>query len=127
MGKTEDLAKLGVAAKDIEQRMTSIKANMDTIKKELDFLTTVEEQLDSNVKYLKKVKIVALASEYKKAREDLKKTKTRLGQIKGDLGNNERAYKELEAMLKKNKEVYDKLSKTSDNNVLQGKFGRRNG
>ena len=127
MGKTEDLAKLSVAAKDIEQRMFSVKTSMDVIKKELDFLTTLEEQLDSNVRYLKKVKIIALASEYKKAREDLKKTKTRLGQIKGDLGNNERAHKELEAMLKKNKEVYDKLSKTSDNNVLQGKFGRRNG
>jgi chromosome segregation ATPase len=126
MSKQEDLVKLDRGIKDLEIRAKTFTVNMDAIKKELDFLGTVEEQLDSNIKYLKKVKTVALASEYKKAKEDLKKTKIRLSQLKGDLTANERAYKELESLLKKNQEAYDKLSQQNDNNVLQGKFGKRN-
>ena len=105
MSKSEDLAKLDRAVKDIEQRLKNFSASMDVIKKELDFLSTIEEQLESNIKYLKKIKTIALASEYKKAKEDLKKTKVRLQQLKGDLFNNEKAHKELEALLKKNKEA----------------------
>lgn len=126
MSKSEDLVKLDRDIKDLENRAKAFTSNMDAIKKELDFLSTVEKQLQENVSYLKTNKIVALAVEYKKAKEDLKKTKIRLNQLKGDWSSNERAHKELEVMLKKNREAYDKLSKQSDNNVLQGKFGKRN-
>ena len=81
--------------------------------------------MKTNITFLKKNKIIALASEFKKAKEDLKKTKIRLTQLKSDKMINEKAHKELSYMLEKNKEAYDKLAQTSENNVLQGKFGRK--
>ncbi len=125
MSKSEDLSKLEHIIKDMENRLKSFNSNVDTIQKEIDFLLNLERQLESNITMLKGIKIVALASEYKKAREDLKKTKNRLTQLKSDRMINERAFKELKAMLEKNKESYEKLHKQSENNVLQGKFGRK--
>ncbi len=125
MSKSEDLTKIDRNIKDCENRLKTFGSNIDTIQKEVDFLVHLESQLETNISFLKKIKIVALASEYKKAREDLKKTKTKLVQLKSDKTINEKAYKELEFMLQKNKEVYDKLAKQSENNVLLGKFGKK--
>jgi chromosome segregation ATPase len=127
MGKQDELAKLDRNIKDTEIRLKTFDTNIGTIQKEIDFLLNIEKQLDENISYLKKVKIIALATEFKKAKEDLKKTKTRLVQLKSDRTINEKAHKELGAMLQKNKEAYDRLTQTSDNNVLQGKFGRKRG
>lgn len=125
MSKTEDLLKIVQNIKDTESRIKTFKSNIDTIQKEMDFLSNLGNQLETNLAYLKKVKIIALASEYRKAKEDFKKTKTRLMQLKSDRMINEKAHKELESMLQKSKETYDKLSKQGENNVLQGKFGRK--
>jgi chromosome segregation ATPase len=125
VSKSEDLTKIDRNIKDCENRLKTFGSNIDTIQKEVDFLVHLESQLETNISFLKKIKIVALASEYKKAREDLKKTKTKLVQLKSDKTINEKAYKELEFMLQKNKEVYDKLAKQSENNVLLGKFGKK--
>lgn len=125
MSKSEDLLKLDRYIKDVENRLKTFTSNIDTIQKEVDFLLNLERQLETNIAILKKIKIVTLATEYKKAREDLKKTKTRLTQLKSDKMINEKAHKELTYMLEKNKESYDKLNKQSENNVLLGKFGRK--
>jgi hypothetical protein len=124
MGKQEDLVKLDRAIKDAEVRLRTFSVNINTIQKEIDFLLNLESQLQENIAYLKNIKIVALAVEYRKAKEDLKKTKTRLSYLGIDISTNEKAHKELENLLKKNKETYDKLAKTNENNVLQGKFGK---
>jgi small-conductance mechanosensitive channel len=125
VGKTEELAKFDRAMKDCEVRLRTFEANINTLKKEIDFLISLEKQLSENIAYLKKIKVIALAKEYKDAREDLKKTKTRILQLKSDLTINEKAYKDVESFLEKNRVSYDKLTKQSDNNVVQGKFGRK--
>jgi len=125
LGKIEDLAKIDRSVKDIEIRLKTFELNIGTIQKEIDFLLTLESQLEANITILKGVKIIALASEYKKAKEDLKKTKTKLTQLKSDRMINDKAHKELGVMLQKNKEAYDKLGKQNENNVLLGKFGRK--
>ena len=125
MNRTEDLAKLDRNIKDCENRLKTFNSNVDTIQKEIDFLAQIETQLESNISYLKKIKIVTLAQEYKKAKEDLKKTKIRLTQLKSDKTINEKAHKELSYLFQKNKEAYDKLAEQNDNNILQGKFGRK--
>jgi chromosome segregation ATPase len=124
MGKQEELIKLDRAIKDAEVRIRTFATNVDTLQKEIDFLLNIERQLEENIAYLKNIKIVALAMEYKKAKEDLKKTKTRISQVSVDRTNNEKAVKEIEFLLQKNKEAYDQLTKNSENNVLQGKFGK---
>jgi hypothetical protein len=124
MGKQEELIKIDRIIKDSEIRLKTFKVNADTIQKEIDFISNVESQLNDNIAYLKKVKIVALAAEYKKAKEDLKKTKNRLLQLKSDKAINDKAHKETTAFIEKSKETYDKLTKQNENNVLQGKFGK---
>lgn len=125
MGKTEELARLDRAIKDCELRLRTSEANINTLKKEVDFLLNLENQLDANIAYLKKIKVIALAKEYKEAKEDLKKTKIRILQLKSNLAINEKAYKDIENILGKNKESYDKLGKQNENNVVHGKFGRK--
>lgn len=127
MGKQEELAKIDRAVKDSEVRLRTFKMNIDVIQKEIDFLVNVEGQLQENIDYLKKVKIIALATEYKKAKEDLKKTKNRLLQLKSDKAINDKAHKEITIFIDKNKELYVKLTKQNENNVLQGKFGKNRG
>lgn len=125
MSRQTDLEKIDRNIKDAEIRLKTFDLNIGTIQKEIDFLSNVENQLQTNITFLKKHKIVTLAQEYKKAREDLKKTKIRLTQLKSDRTINEKAHKELGYMLEKNKEAYDKLAQINENNVLQGKFGRK--
>lgn len=125
MSRQTDLEKIDRNIKDTEVRLKTFKVNIETIQKELDFLAKLESQLEENITYLKKVKIITLATEFRKAKEDLKKTKTRLVQLKSDRTINEKAHKELGYMLEKNKEAYDRLAQQNENNVLQGKFGRK--
>ncbi len=125
MSKTDELVKIDRNIKDAEARLKTFNSNIDTIQKEIDFLIQVETQLESNIRFLKKDKTITLAEEYQKAKTDLKKTKVRLTQLKSDKIINEKAHKELGYMIEKNKEAYDKLTKESENNVLQGKFGRK--
>ncbi len=123
MSRQGDLEKIDRNIKDSEIRLKTFEVNIGTLKKEIDFLVQLEEQLESNISFLKKIKIVTLAEEYKKAKEDLKKTKIRITQLKSDRMINEKAHRELGLLLEKNKELYDKLAQQNENNVLQGKFG----
>lgn len=124
--KQDEITKIDRNIKDCENRLKTFESNIGTIQKEVDFLQNLENQLQVNIEILKKVKIVTLAKEYQKTKEDLKKTKIRLTQLKSDKTINEKAYKELQVLLEKNKEVYDKLNKqANENNVISGKFGGR--
>lgn len=125
MTRQSDIAKLDRNIKDGEIRLKTFAVNIVTIQKEVDFLSNLEKQLETNIGFLKKNKIVTLAEEYKKAREDLKKTKIRLMQLRSDKAVNEKAHKDLENTVIKNKEAYEKLVKQEENNVLHGKFGRK--
>lgn len=125
MSRQDDLTKIDRNIKDSEIRLKTFELNIETIQKEIDFLANLESQLESNITFLKKNKIIALASEFKKSKEDLKKTKIRLTQLKSDKTINEKAHKELSHMLQKNRELYDRLAQAGENNVLQGKFGRK--
>lgn len=124
MSKTEDLSKINQTIKDSEVRLRTFKANIDAIQKELDFLNSAEKQLETNIRQLKKIKVAVIATEYRKAKEDLKKTKNRLLQLKSDKIINDKAYKDTSDFIDKNKELYVKSSKQNENNVLQGKFGK---
>lgn len=127
MSRKDELEKADRAIKDAEQRLRAVKNSLEAIEKEVDILSTLETQLEANVKFLKKKNIIALAAEYKKAREDLIKTKTRLGLIKTDREKIRNIYHEIELAIFKAKQSYDESIKESENNVIRGKFGRQDG
>jgi len=57
----------------------------------------------------------------------LAKTRIRATALRNDREQFRKASKEVEFVMVKAKEDLEKLQKSGDNNVLRGKFGRKNG
>jgi chromosome segregation ATPase len=119
-----ELEKADRIIKDTEIKLNTIKSSLTVVDNELQQLILLETELEDNLKFLKKKNIIALAQEYKKAKEDLNKTKNRLAMLRIDSGNMKRALRDCEVFLQKAKESYVKLLKGKDN-VIRGKFGSK--
>jgi chromosome segregation ATPase len=119
-----ELEKADRIVRDTEIKLRTIKTALDGIEGEIQQLTTLENELEENLKFLKKKNIIALAQEYRKAKEDLTKTKNRLAMLRIDSSNVGRALGDCQAYLQKAKEAYAKLLKGNDN-VIRGNFGRK--
>jgi DNA repair exonuclease SbcCD ATPase subunit len=113
------------AIKDAEIRLRTIKLHLEALEKEIDALSTLEAQLEENFKYLKKNKVIALASEFKRTKEELQKVKSFLVMRRNDGDAHRKAYKAAVDHLDFCKEKYDQLIKRGENNVIQGTFGRK--
>lgn len=124
MGKQADLEKLDRTIKDGEIRLRTVKTNIDSLSREIAILDELEIQLTLNLQCLKEKKIVALASEYKKAKEDMAKTKARRIGLSNDRENFKKAVDNVEIVMKKAKEELEELNKEGDN-VLHVEFGRK--
>jgi hypothetical protein len=124
MSKQDDLSKLEIAIKDAELRLEVFNRNIGVIQKEIELLLAVQKQLEENIVQLKKPKVTAMAIEYKKAKEEFKKTKVRLSYLNIDKSANEKAYLEVKFSLEKAQETYKELEKKGENNVIHGKFGK---
>lgn len=125
MSKLVEIEKLDRAIKDSEIRLNTVNTNVVSLTREIDQLISYENQLIQNIKFLKKQKIVALAAEFKKIREDMGKTKTRLIALKNDREHFVKAANDVIKLMKKQKEDLKKLKESGDNNVLLGKFGKK--
>lgn len=125
MSKQLDLEKLDQSIKEGEARLKNVQNNLEVLDKEIGSLSEVEAKLEENIKCLKKKNIVAMAAEFKKAKEDLAKTKARLSALKNDKDRFEKASEEVHKSMKKVKLDIEKLKNSSDNNVLQGKFRKK--
>lgn len=123
MTRPQDLDKLSHAIKDAEARLKVFTQTLETIQKELDALAQVERAIEENVNFLKKKHIIALAQEFKKAKDDLAKTRIRMVKVRIDRDNIIRASREVEEYLRKSKDDYA-ASLIGPNNVLT--FGRKN-
>lgn len=124
MSKKVELEELDRAIRNGEIRLCTVNANIGSLTKEIEHLDTLEMQLEENVKVLKKNNIIAIATEYKKAKEDLAKTRTRLISLKNDRENFKKAADDVKKVMEKAKEDIEKLKKV-DSNVLHGTFGRK--
>jgi chromosome segregation ATPase len=122
VGKQADLEKLDRTIKDGEIRLRTVKTNIDSLSREIATLEELEIQLRLNLQCLKENKIVAIATEYKKAKEDLAKAKTRRISISNDREHFRKAVAEVEIVMKKAKEELDEMNKEG-NNVLYVEFG----
>ncbi len=127
MSKQIELEKLDRAIRDGEIRLQTVNVNIGSLTKEIDTLTNLEIQLEENLKFLKQRNIIAKADDFKKAKEDLVKTRTRLISLKNDRENFKKAADNVQVVMTKAKEDIDKLRKNGDGNVLHGTFGRKDG
>lgn len=126
MGKQADIDKLTNAVRDAEAQLKVFKHNLGILDREIAQLNAVEAQLDENIKFLRKKNIVALAKEYKAAKDDMNKTKNRLAMLRIDRSNIDRATSDIDSFVNKTKEELTKLL-NAPSNVLYGLFRRKNG
>ena len=127
MSRQQELDKLDRAIKDADIRLKSIKNSLDVIEKEINQLTVLEVELAQNLAILRKKRIVAMAAEYRKARVELERAKSRLSMLKVNRNNAQAAFEEMSVFLKTAKENYASILKEANNNVLKGKFGKKDG
>lgn len=127
MSKHPDLDQILAKIKELQARLERLAVLLDQNQKEVNILLQLKEQLEDNLVELKRKHVVALAQDYKKAKEDLAKTKARLAFLRIDKETFLAAYNGNERMLKiLRKDYADGLSRTQ-NNVIKGKFGKNNG
>ncbi len=126
MTKNAELERLDRAIKDGEIRIRTVQNNIDQLTKEIDTLVTLEKQLEENVGCLKKKNVTVIATEFKKAKDDLARTKTRLINLGNERENFNKSLENAKQVMEKAREHIEKLQK-EENNVLQGKFGRKDG
>lgn len=123
----EHLEKLLAAINDLERRLRSIELALFKNEEEINTLVTLEDTLVDNLFELKKEHVIAMAHEYKKAKEDLKKTKTRLAFLRIDRVTYERAFKGQSGLLDHLKRLHVVTIDRMTNNVIKGNFGKKNG
>lgn len=127
MASLAEIDRLQSAIKEMQGRLDHIRAGMDSIEREIDFLSTQEIQLSTNVSYLKKDKIVALASEYGKIKAEIHKIKNRLAFVRIDRENHRTAFVQVEAEIRKLKEELVAAIRGPINNVIHVPFRRFDG
>jgi predicted nucleic acid-binding Zn-ribbon protein len=101
--------------------------SIDALAKEIGSVTVLQGTLEDNIKCLKKNKVIAVAAEYRKAKEDMKKTHIRLATLENDKTHFTNALRDVEALLKKAREEFTKYKTLGDNNVLEFKTGKKDG
>lgn len=127
MSIVQDLDKVDRAIKDLQIKLGTAKVSLDAVQKEIDILEPVEKALDENVKILKKNKIIAIAEEFRKAKAELAKTRIRMTCLQNDRERFKKAHREIDMYLQEAQKKYLELQSLGDNNVVRGKFGKKDG
>lgn len=113
--RTPELDKAEREVKDTEQKLYKIKATLKDVEDEIAKLTLLEKALNENLDFLKGGGETVSATEFKKIKEDLVRTKGRLSLIKIDRDNIAKAQKDGEAYLEKAKAALAKAMLGPDN------------
>lgn len=124
MGKKEDLATLEHIFVENEAKLRSIRAHILSTTRDIETLSQLEGNLIDNVKYLKKNKVITMADNYKKAKDDLAKTVVKVVSLMNDRENLRKAAKQCE---KEMDVAQSRIKELQKDNVLYGNFGRKNG
>jgi chromosome segregation ATPase len=120
-----DNEKIEAAIKDVESRLNAIRMALGQNETEINTLVALEDQLKENIAELKRQGVTVLASEYRKAKEDLIKTATRLAFLRIDRETYQRALNGQTGVLDYLKQKLSDNTKRLLNNVIKGKFGKK--
>ena len=87
----------------------------------------LETDLVTNLTYLKKSQIVVAAHEFKKVRDELAKTRTRIVMMVNNRADLNKAVSDTQVYLTSLKKELEKKQNAINNNVIQVDFGGKNG
>lgn len=126
MANLSDIDKLQKAIKIAEDRLAVVRAALDGVERDIDLVSTSVIQLKRNIHYLKKKNTVALASEYRKVKEELDDAKDKLEVYRLNREDYRTVYSGIEIEIAKLKA--ELLAKINDPGaqVLEGSFRRMN-
>ena len=125
MSHTEELKILDRTIRDSEIRIRTLQTNIDAIEKELLNVVSLKQILEDNIKCLKANKIIAVANEYKKIKEELKRVTHRIETLSYDKTRFCILIKDVESLLKKSNIDFEKMKNAGNENVLQFKPGKK--
>jgi chromosome segregation ATPase len=125
MSKQVELEKHDRAIKDANVRSSTVKMNMEILDREIASLDQAELDLEENISVLKQQKIVAMADQYKKAKEELKKVRTRLIASKNEREDYRKALDHVNQVIQQSVDAIEKIKRDGDNNVLHANFGKK--
>lgn len=84
MNRTVELDKAEREVKDTELKLFKLKSALKDVEEEIKKLLQIETQLAENINFLKVSGAAVMADQYKKAKEDLVRTRGRLAMISID-------------------------------------------
>lgn len=127
--KSEEANRLSCALIEAEIRLRTVKTQIIGIDKEISIINSIEANLVENIQWLIKEKIIAVALEFKKAREDLKTARNRRAFLDIDKNSCLKVQKDLESAYNKVKLEYERAlaGRYSPHNVIQIDFVRKDG
>jgi chromosome segregation ATPase len=126
MSKQIELEELDRAIKDANIRSGTIRINIEVLDSDISAMEVLEKTLEENIQVLKQKKIVAIAEDYRKAKEDLAKTRVRLITLKNEREDYRKALNNVHQNIKDSAEAIEKIKRDGDNNVLRANFGKKN-
>ena len=120
-----ELERADKALREASIRCDTIKVHLSHLEREIAEMIAVETTIEQNISILKNSSVIALVSEYKKAREDLTKAKNRLVFLRIDRNNHYHALTKAEKILHECKEKLVQLMTIPIGKVIQGNFGKK--
>ena len=130
MSNTDDLNRAAQALLEADIRLRTVKAQVDGLDREIAMLTSMELELEDNIRFLKRSKSVTIASEYKKSLDQLEKTRQRKSFLRIDRSNVMKAVNYAEMLLAKAQEAHTAAMDVINNppkNVIHVDFGKKDG
>jgi chromosome segregation ATPase len=127
MASLADIERLQKAIKIAEDRLAVVKAALDGVEKDIDMVSTNVIQLKRNIHYLKKKNTVALASEYKKVKQELEDAQDKLMLYRLNREDYRTVYSGIEIDVLKLKEELTARLNDPGAQVIEGSFKRING
>ena len=125
MNKQAELERLDRAIKDSNIRACTVKTNIEVLDRDIANMSAIEQTLEENIQVLKQQKIVAIAEEFKKAKEELKKTRVRLITLRNEREDYRKALNNVNQVIKDSTEAIEKIKRDGENNVLRANFGKK--
>lgn len=130
MAHSEELNKAAQKLLEADIRLRTIKVQLDGLDRDLALMKNAEAQMEENIRWLKRRKIVTVASEYKKVLENLRSLRARSAFSRIDRENCLKMYNQAAAVRDKAKQEHEIALEAHQNpkhNVIQVDFSKKNG
>lgn len=119
-----NLDQLDNLIKDTSDKTDALKHHIKGLEDNVALLTNLEKTLQQNLSVLKDHAIIAMASEFKKIKEDLGKVARNIDVSAVDLRNSKLFLEKSQKLLIELREQYAIIKESQKGKVLTGHFGK---